>query len=153
MLKSHIRNDWSKWPPIRVFSLNGTFTTRRQCRQVIDLRRGEVIGNLALLYNLGVTPLGSGVRHVSIIASSFGPLSPPLPIARSITVAQITSPTSSNGSSLLDGLQKYFRKCLRLVKRGDVLIIPTETDPLAIHISATLSDIPNVSGCDLWVPL
>jgi len=117
-----------------------------------DLRRGGVVCNPALSYNLSAAPLGSDVRSVSIIASSFGPLPPPLPTARSVTVAQIMSPPGSTnpyGSSLLSGLQKYFRASLRLVKRGDVLVIPTEIDPLTIHITTALSDIPHVSDGNL----
>lgn len=109
----------------------------------------EVVGDLALLYNLGTTPPGSDIRSVSIIASSFGPLPPPLPTARSVTVAQIVSPLGSDnsyGTSLLGGLQQYFRASLRLVKRGDVLITPVEIDPLTIHITTALSDIPHLCG-------
>lgn len=109
-----------------------------------NLRRREVVGDPALLHNLGNTPLGPKIRSVSITASSFGPLLPPLPTARSVIVAQIISPHFSNnphGPSLLGGLQKYFRASLRLVKRGDVLIIPIETDSLAIHITAALNNV------------
>lgn len=119
---------------------------------MLNFRRGEVVGNPALLYNLGAAPLGSGIRSVSIIASSFGPLLPPLPTARSVTVAEIASPprlANHYGPSLLTGLRKYFRASLRLIKRGDLLIIPTEIDPLTIHISAVLNDIPHVSGDNL----
>lgn len=128
------------------------FITRRGCEQCLIFRRGEVVADLALLYNLGASHPGGDVRHVSITASSFGSLSPPLPTARSITVAQIISPPGSNnlyGPSLLSGLQKYFRAGLQLVKRGDVLIVPTEIDPLAIHITTALKDISHVSDVDL----
>lgn len=119
---------------------------------VCNFRRGVIVGDPALLYNLGAIPLGAEVRSVSIIASSFGPLPPPLPTARSVTVAQITSPPGSNnpyGPSLLGGLQKHFRASLRLVKRGDVLVIPTEIDPLKAHIIAALGEIPHVSSGNL----
>ena len=119
---------------------------------VFNFCRGEVVGNPALLYNLGAAPLGSGVRSVSIVASSFGPLPPPLPTARSVTVAQIASPpglANHYGSSLLSGLRKYFQTSLRLIKRGDLLIIPAETDPLTIHISGVLNDIPHTSSDNL----
>jgi hypothetical protein len=98
-----------------------------------DFYRGEVVGDLALLYNLGVSSQWSDVGHVSIDASSFGSLPPPLPTARSVTVVQIMSPPVLNdayGTSPV-GLQNYFREALRLIKPGDVLIIPTEIDPLA----------------------
>ena len=117
-----------------------------------NFRRGEVVSDPALLYNLGTIPPGSDVRSVSIIASSFGPLPPPLPTAHSVTVARVISspgPGDPRGASLLGGLQKYFRASLRLVKRGDVLIIPVEIDPLANHITTVLSDIPHVSNSDL----
>lgn len=119
---------------------------------MLDLHRGEVIGDPALLYNLGASPLGTDVRHVSITASSFGLLPPPLPTARSMTVAQIISPPGLRnlyGPSLLNGLQEYFRAALQLVKRGDVLIIPTKIDPLAIHITTALRDILHISDGDL----
>ena len=119
---------------------------------MFDVHRGEVIGDLALLYNLGASSLRTDVRYVSIAASSFGPLPPPLPTARSITVAQIISPPGSNnlyGSSLLGGLRKYFRAAPQLVKRGDVLIVPTEVDPLSTHIATALKGILHVSDSDL----
>jgi len=117
-----------------------------------DFRRGEVVSDPALLYNLGTIPPGSDVRSISIVASSFGPLPPPLPTARSVTVARVLSPPGPGdprGASLLGGLQKYFRASLRLIKRGDVLSIPVEIDPLAIHITTVLSDIPHGPNSDL----
>ena len=143
MRRTHTFEDWSKWSPVRIYSPNGTSHHPPWVWTMCDLRRGEVVGDPALVYNLGATPLGSDVRLVSIMASSFGLLPPPLPTARSVTVAQIISPPGSNnlyGPSLLGGLQKYFRASLRLVKRGDVLIIPIEIDSLAIHIATTLTD-------------
>lgn len=119
---------------------------------MFNFHRGEIVGDPALLYNLGATPLGSGIRSVSIIASSFGPLLPPLPTARSVTVAKVASPPSwanHYGSSLFTGLRKYFQVSLRLIKRGDLLIIPAEIDPLTIHISTVIDDIPHVSGDNL----
>ena len=119
---------------------------------MFDFRRGEVVGNPALSHNLGANPFGSDVRSISIIAGSFGPLPPPLPTARSITVARIVSPPGSinpYGPSLLSGLQKYFQASSRLVKRGDILIIPTEIDPLTTHIATALSNIPHVSDGNL----
>lgn len=114
---------------------------------MLDFRRGEVVGNPALSYNLGASPFGCGVRSIFIIASSFGPLPPPLPTARSITVARIMTPSGStnpDGSSLLSGLRKYFQASSRLVKRGDILIIPTEIDPLTIHITTALGNIARI---------
>ena len=119
---------------------------------MFDCRRGEVVGGPALLYNLGARPLGSDFCSVHIVTSSFGPLPPPLPTARSVTIAQIISPpglTDPYGPSLLSGLRKYFQASLRLVKRGDVLVIPAEIDPLTIHITTALSDIPHVSDRNL----
>lgn len=119
---------------------------------MLDFYSGEVVGDLALLCNLGASSLGTDVRRVSITASSFGPLPPPLPTARSITVAQIMSPPGSNnlyGSSLLNGLQKYFRAALQLIKRGDVLVVPIQVDPLVIHITTALKDISHLSNSDL----
>lgn len=113
--------------------------------------RGEVVCNPALSFNIGATS-GSDAPSVSIIPSSFGPLPPPLPTARSITVAQIISPPAPSnppGPSLLRGLREYFQAYLRLVKRGDVLVIPIETDPLSIHITTTLRDISDVSSGNL----
>lgn len=117
-----------------------------------DSRRGGVVGDPALLYNLGTIPLGSDLRSISIIACSFGPLPPPFPTARSVTVAQIISPPGTNsphGPSTLSGLQKYFRASLRLIKRGDVLVIPIGIDPLTTHITTTLGDIPHISSSNL----
>lgn len=119
---------------------------------MFDYCRGEVVGNPALSYNLGAGPLGFDIRSVSIIASSSGPLPPPLPTARSVTLAQILpppGPVEPYGSTLLSGLRQYFQASLRLVKSGDVLIIPIEIDPLTIHITTALSDFPHVSDSNL----
>ncbi|KAF9646869.1 AAA-domain-containing protein [Thelephora ganbajun] len=118
--------------------------------------RGEVVGDPAFLHNLGATPLRSDVRSVFITVSPFGSLPPPLPTARSVTVAQIVSPPGLNnsyGPSLLGGLRKYFQTSLRLVKRGDILIVPIETDPLSIHIATALGDIPHVFDGNLEHPI
>lgn len=149
MRRTYKRDDWSRWLPVGMFFSNGTFYDSPRVWITYDICRGEVVSDPALPYNLGAIHPGSVVRSVSIIASSFGPLPPPLPTARSVTIAQIISPPSSNnlyGPSLLGGLQKYFRESLRLVKRGDVLIIPVEIDPLTIHITTALSDIPHISN-------
>jgi hypothetical protein len=148
----HKRSDLSKWLPIRVFPPNGAFHHPSGVWTTLDFLSGEAVGDVALLYNLGASPLGTDARHVSITASSFGPSSPPLPTACSITVAQIISPPGLNNlsePSLLSGLQKYFRAGLQLVKRGDVLVIPTEIDPLTTHITSALKDISHVSDGDL----
>lgn len=119
---------------------------------MLDFPRGQAVGDVALLYNLGASHPGTDVRRVSITASSFGPSSPPLPTACSITVAQIITPpglTNLFEPPLLSGIQKYFQLGLQLVKRGDVLIIPTEIDPLTIHITTALKDISHVSDGDL----
>lgn len=150
--QTHKLDDWSKWPPVRTHSPNGASRRPSRVWTMCDLCRGEVVGDPALLYNLGTTPFGSDARSVLITASSFGPLPPPLPTARSVTVAQITSPQCSNspyGPSLLSGLQKYFRASLRLVKRGDVLIVPVEIDPLTIHVATALSHILHASDDNL----
>jgi peroxin-6 len=146
------RGDWSRLPPIKVLHSNGVSHRPSGARAVLDFRRGEVVGDRALSYNLGASPLESDVIRVSIAASPFGPQPPPLPAARSVTVAQISSPPSSNdphGRPLLWGLRNYFRATSRVVKRGDVLIVPIETDSLTIHINTTLRDIPHIPDGDL----
>jgi len=146
------RDDWSKSLPVRTFSPSGMSHCPLQVWTMFDFPRGGVVCDPAFSYNLGAGPPGSGTRSVSIKASSFGPLPPPLPTARSVTVAQIMSPPGSinpYGSSLLSGLKKYFLASLRLVKRGDVLVIPTEIDPLTIHIATALSEINHVSDGNL----
>lgn len=147
--RTHKRDDWSRWLPVGMFSSNGTFHCSSRVWTMCDICRGEAVGDPALPYNLGATHPGPDIHSVSIIASSFGPLPPPLPTARSVTIAQIISPPGSNnpyGPSLLGGLQKYFRESSRLVKRGDILVIPIEIDPLTIHITTALDDIPHVSN-------
>ncbi|KAF9792299.1 AAA-domain-containing protein [Thelephora terrestris] len=131
------------WATICAVNLRTRRLVKVAAHQDAPQKRGEVVGDLALLYNLGASSQGSDVGHVSIDASSFGSLPPPLPTARSVTVVQIMSPPVLNdayGTSPV-GLQNYFREALRLIKPGDVLIIPTEIDPLAVHITRALRDI------------
>lgn len=129
---------------MRVFFPNGMFTFLGYRGKKFSSPRGEVVGGLNLPHNLGCSSISSDIRHVSIAASSSGPLPPPLPIARSVTIAQVVSPGLGNPNepSFLGGLQEYFRTALRLVKRGDVLTIPTEVDPLAIYTATAIRDIP-----------
>lgn len=152
MRQTRKRDEWSKSLPVRTFFPTGMSHCPSQVWTMFDFLRGGVVCDPAFSYNLGAGPPGSGARSVSVIGSSFGPLPPPLPTARSVTVAQIMSPPGSinpYASSLLSGLKKYFLSSLRLVKRGDVLVIPTEIDPLTIHIATTLGEITHISDGNL----
>jgi hypothetical protein len=61
----------------------------------------------------------------------FGANQPPIPVARAITVARVSSPTSTDRSyqsSFLHSLHKYFLEERRLVKQGDIIGVPLNTD-------------------------
>ncbi|KIK59642.1 hypothetical protein GYMLUDRAFT_226408 [Collybiopsis luxurians FD-317 M1] len=67
---------------------------------------------------------------ISLHPSSFGSREPPIPIARSITVARIASPVSINKvyqKSFLDALRLHFYR-RRLIKQGDLVAVAIDTD-------------------------
>ena len=84
-----------------------------------------------LVYNITKTIHASSLAEVVVRPTPFGANQPRVPVARAITVARVSSPTSTDRSyqsSFLNSLHAYFLKERRLVKQGDVICLPLNTD-------------------------
>ncbi|KAH8829712.1 AAA-domain-containing protein [Flagelloscypha sp. PMI_526] len=65
-------------------------------------------------------------RLLTLVSSPFGSTTPPIPTAKSITIARIASPISTQKryqSNFLSALKNYFDGFKRLVKSGDILAL------------------------------
>lgn len=63
--------------------------------------------------------------------SPFGSFAPAIPIARSITIARVASPISTNRQYqqlFTESLKSYFEGTKRLLKQGDLVAISIDTD-------------------------
>ena len=63
---------------------------------------------------------------IYIRPSPFGSANPPIPVARSVTIARVASPNSINRqyeSLFLDSLRRYFDAGKRLVKQNDIIAV------------------------------
>ncbi|KIY51147.1 AAA-domain-containing protein [Fistulina hepatica ATCC 64428] len=70
---------------------------------------------------------------IALQATPFGS-SPPVPVAQSVTLARVASPTSMNRiyeSLFLNGLQIHFKQCRRLIRKGDLIPVPICTGSAA----------------------
>jgi len=68
---------------------------------------------------------------IHIRPSPFGSSDPAIPTARSITLARIASPISINRQYqqlCIDALKTYFNSGKKLMKQGDLLALPIDTD-------------------------
>ncbi|KAF9466437.1 AAA-domain-containing protein [Collybia nuda] len=80
--------------------------------------------------------------------SPFGSRQPVVPTARTVTVARIASPISANRKyqpNFLRSLKAYFDSTRRLVKQGDIIAVPLDTD-VTQYIEETNSDENEDSG-------
>ena len=69
--------------------------------------------------------------EVTLHATPFGARRPSIPTAKTITIARIASPITTNRvyqAYFLQSLQEYFQDHPRLVKNGDVIVVPLDTD-------------------------
>lgn len=91
--------------------------------------RNHTHGSPVLLHNL--------IREnrleslISLHPSPFGSREPPVPIARSVTIARVASPISINKihqKSFLEALKAYFSHRRHLVKQGDLVAVGIDTD-------------------------
>ena len=68
---------------------------------------------------------------IYIRPSPFGSANPPIPVARSVTIARVASPNSINRqyqSLFLHSLRRYFDAGKRLVKQNDIIAVSIDTD-------------------------
>lgn len=92
------------------------------------------MGSPLLLHNILSNGGGFGPQAPSSIyirPSPFGSANPPIPVARSVTIARVASPNSINRqyqSLFLRSLRSYFDAGKRLVKRNDIIAVSIDID-------------------------
>lgn len=85
----------------------------------------------ALIYNIAQAVPKTSSMDVFLRPTPFGASHPPVPVARAITVARVSSPISTDRAyqtSFLHSLHQYFLDQRRLVKQGDIIALPLNTD-------------------------
>ncbi|KAF8803602.1 AAA-domain-containing protein [Phlegmacium glaucopus] len=96
---------------------------------------GCLTGSPLLLHNILSDGEEFGPQVPSSIyvrPSPFGSAHPPIPVARSVTIARVASPNSINRRYqpfFLHSLKKYFDAGKRLVKQNDIIAVSIDTDP------------------------
>ncbi|TCD67646.1 peroxisomal assembly protein [Steccherinum ochraceum] len=96
--------------------------------------QGQVLVSPTFLHNItkGVfNPPVSSTSRLAFRSSPFGSKKPTLPTAQRITVARIASAASvdrANESAFLRALRTYFHSSTRLVKEGDIIALPIDTN-------------------------
>ncbi|KAF8491938.1 AAA-domain-containing protein [Gautieria morchelliformis] len=101
--------------------------------------RDELAGSTAseaqaspvLMSNLQISPPQPGPFSISIRSSLFGSHSPPIPVARVVTVARVASPYSNDRAYqpfFLHALKGYFDNQKRLVKEGDLIAVAIQPE-------------------------
>ena len=103
------------------------------------------MGSPLLLYNILTNgrefdPQAPSSIHVR--RSPFGTANPPIPVARSVTIARVASSNSINRQYqplFLHSLRKYFDAGKRLVKQNDIIAVSIDTD-LSRWLEATGDD-------------
>ncbi|KAH9914715.1 AAA-domain-containing protein [Fomitopsis serialis] len=95
-----------------------------------------------LLHNItSGTP--STARGVCLRPSPFGSQKPSIPTARSVTIARVASPISTDRAYqplFLRALQDYFKDTTRLVKQGDIITVKINTDEVLWQTDADPKD-------------
>lgn len=105
-----------------------------------------------LIRNLCSTSNTISPCHVSIHASPFGSRRPTIPTAKSVTVARVASPISTDRTYqnlFLRSLKAYFDASKRLVKQDDLIAITLDTDAVGRHDAQTdVADSDNAATFD-----
>ncbi|KAF9812997.1 hypothetical protein IEO21_05830 [Rhodonia placenta] len=99
-----------------------------------------------LLHNiLGGTPLHD-TQTIYLRSSPFGSQQPTIPTARTMTIARVASPASTDRAYqrlFLRALQDYLRQERRIVKQGDVVTVTINTDEARRHDDPESSEESN----------
>ncbi|KAF8738589.1 hypothetical protein AX14_010893 [Amanita brunnescens Koide BX004] len=116
--------------------------------QIAD-RTGVIVGSPTLLHNFycgqvdgDVCPRASD--QITLHPIRLGGPEPPVPIAHSITVARIASPSTVNKAYqhiFLQSLKKYFEFRTRLIRYGDIIAVPLDTGE--DHLVEKLNELVN----------
>ena len=92
------------------------------------------MGSPLLLHNIlsdGRVSVHQAPSSIYIHPSPFGFANPPIPVARSVTIARVASPISINPqyqSLFLHSLRRYFDARKRLVKQNDIIAVSIDID-------------------------
>ncbi|CAA7270162.1 unnamed protein product [Cyclocybe aegerita] len=92
---------------------------------------------------------------VHIRPSPFGSLDPPIPTARSITIARVASPISINRQYerlFLDSLKAYFDSGKRLMKQGDLFAVSLDTDQSRWFSDEPRTEEPSSNSRQAYTP-
>lgn len=90
--------------------------------------RQSLLASPLFLYNLASE---GSQNQLSIRPTPFGGRAPPLPTARSITVARVSSPYANNRTYqplFLRALKDYFEMKIRMLKMGDLIAVPIRAE-------------------------
>ncbi|KAK7023801.1 peroxisomal biogenesis factor 6, partial [Favolaschia claudopus] len=124
----------------RVGGLNGDWlvvhsVNSRLVRVVADdtlvTSNGIVHASPVLIHNICPSLASSSPRTLSLHPSPFGSGQPAIPTAKAITIARVASPISVDRAyqpSFLRSLKAYFNGSKRLIKNGDIIAVPVDTD-------------------------
>ncbi|KAL1743282.1 P-loop containing nucleoside triphosphate hydrolase protein [Schizophyllum fasciatum] len=106
--------------------------SRRLVKIVSDesliLNAYEARGSPTQLYNIGTRESSAALN---LLASPFGPSTPPVPTAHSVTISRVGSPISINKryeTNYLHKLKQFFEERKRLVKKGDIIALSLDTN-------------------------
>ncbi|KAI0075811.1 AAA-domain-containing protein [Panus rudis PR-1116 ss-1] len=92
---------------------------------------GKIVYASPLLLHNTLQNASLDKARVRIRPTPFGSRKPPAPVAEGITIARVSSPTStsrSNEETFLNALRQYVAGMPRLVKKGDVLAVFIDTE-------------------------
>ncbi|KAH9830946.1 AAA-domain-containing protein [Rhodofomes roseus] len=127
---SHVGVLSGDWAVVRS-SKGSSSRLARVCAEDSDAdSSGPVRLSPQLLHNItsGTAPTS---HEVCLRPSPFGSQKPSIPTARSVTIARVASPISTDRAYqplFLRALQDYFKDTTRLVKQGDIITVKINTD-------------------------
>jgi hypothetical protein len=92
---------------------------------------GAIYTSPIIIFNLSKDGPRQEPQQVTLHATPFSSRRPTLPTARTVTIARVASPISTSRifqSQFLESLQNHFQGRPRLLKQGDVIALPLDTD-------------------------
>ncbi|EIN07593.1 AAA-domain-containing protein [Punctularia strigosozonata HHB-11173 SS5] len=104
---------------------------RVRCSDDLSISATVVKASPLLLHNISTRKTPASSQQVFLRPSPFGNHMPPIPTARTVTIARVASPASVSKTLqpiFFRGLKEHFDGKKRLVKQGDLIAIPICTD-------------------------
>jgi peroxin-6 len=113
------------------------------------------MGSPLLLRNISGETSTSAVTLISLHASPFGSFNPTIPVAKTVTVARIASPFSTDRNYqllFLRALKRHFSGIKRLVKQGDMIAVGIDTDTFhrKQEVDIKLDDLGDATDLDVF---